>query len=968
MSKPTKNLLEAAANILASQALDEAKAVVIDDYKKNLRSQGLKYPHPEYIKKMHDFVQGLIKGQPDIAIHPVQEEELDESIVLKNEGYGFGGTINGDKDEHVKKIAPHLKRELNNALVQHHARDRAAAKILGNSSSASVRRSKLKIGSKMMGHFLDSSHGRHLADQLNGGVKHDDPKMHAHLKQSAYHFLKDYHPSQFDESVDTSGFDQGPELDEGLHAALMGNLANGHKMKDMENELARKTRELRDLDKKHGNNARIPGTQRHFLHKHITDMQKQVDAHNEAFRKRLREDEQMDESWRDLNPDSVRGQARAAQLRAGTHHTQMSSHSSAPRKVGSDTDEHKATMQHLKDHVGAFHEWTHEQGNYSQHAIQSHQKAHEHLVKHGWKYQPPKTAANPGLSHDYKKGNQTISIGKKDSGGHYLTLSTKNTVKEDEQLDEVWKNNGHTTLTHEGKKKIHVETMGKHHSIYPAGSFAGIHYIVKDHQNNREKSFPWLTDAVKHLSSEGHRDLHPKQFHSLLGSVKEEEELNEAALPKHHVIGHFTKGGGDIVVSHTKSKVTKNPTRDVMIHTPVGKQPLLRSIPKHYGHQEIKDHVERVYSDKIKRAGGITWHSPSEDISQREPRVKKEECDIAEGFLTRTPTFSTREANVVAKITNRLNTTTGGPTAPFQMWKHDDLHQMARDHGLTEPQCKTAIDYAVKQSEAKRYGNESTGFSYRKAQKITEDVDNDLDEAVRVDDSRWKRSHFGTGQTKAAGNWMIGKHKGGWERHHKEGEDHITHNGKYSEAVKAAKAWAKSKGVDTVHIYEGSEPELGLELVESHVTIDAARNKKKRCDSEHPTTAHSVVRGRRSGKYFVVRAHSGMEHVVESDNDLQFRAALFDLLEEEFDILNEDSGIDGPAGEANVDASTKSTKGNKKDAKDAQNARTPAVTLGPVADASDGLAGSLGNVSESYLEARGTAMDKASRLKTLIKK
>lgn len=89
-----------------------------------------------------------------------------------------------------------------------------------------------------------------------------------------------------------------------------------------------------------------------------------------------------------------------------------------------------------------------------------------------------------------------------------------------------------------------------------------------------------------------------------------------------------------------------------------------------------------------------------------------------------------------------------------------------------------------------------------------EDAD-DADSSIvseAVSWERWDRSHAGDKQMKKtmAGNWMVSKDKSGIDFGKKpvEGEDYMTFNGKGKDAVKAAEAWAKKIGVETVYMAE----------------------------------------------------------------------------------------------------------------------------------------------------------------------
>ena len=75
-----------------------------------------------------------------------------------------------------------------------------------------------------------------------------------------------------------------------------------------------------------------------------------------------------------------------------------------------------------------------------------------------------------------------------------------------------------------------------------------------------------------------------------------------------------------------------------------------------------------------------------------------------------------------------------------------------------------------------------------------------IEEAVSSDSvDRYKNENGGKGPA-GHGNWYFSKHKSIDFKNHKEGEDHISVNGKYSDAKKQATAWAKEKGHGVIHL------------------------------------------------------------------------------------------------------------------------------------------------------------------------
>jgi hypothetical protein len=142
-----------------------------------------------------------ISNQSIIAAASVLVEAA--PVTIKNRAYGFHGTLHGNehtKHEHLRKIIPHAKAALTTALAKHQAQDETHAKVFGIKTSAQERRKKMKVTNKTVGHFLDSTHGRHIADALNAGHKH-----HANpgsLASRAHHFMRDYEPKLHEEFDD----------------------------------------------------------------------------------------------------------------------------------------------------------------------------------------------------------------------------------------------------------------------------------------------------------------------------------------------------------------------------------------------------------------------------------------------------------------------------------------------------------------------------------------------------------------------------------------------------------------------------------------------------------------------------------------------------------------------------------------------------------------------------------------------
>jgi len=90
-----------------------------------------------------------------------------------------------------------------------------------------------------------------------------------------------------------------------------------------------------------------------------------------------------------------------------------------------------------------------------------------------------------------------------------------------------------------------------------------------------------------------------------------------------------------------------------------------------------------------------------------------------------------------------------------------------------------------------------------------------IDEAVHVDNSRWIRANGGRNPA-GEGGWFFTKHAGGINfDKHKEGTDHTMVHGKFSEAKKKAKDWAKFQGHHTIYTCESTLPQGDEQLDEA---------------------------------------------------------------------------------------------------------------------------------------------------------
>jgi hypothetical protein len=155
-------------------------------------TQKLLAPHNKYKKGYH--MSKLVPDNMRGIFGSIVVESAD--VQPKNRQYGFLGTLKGTEDQkrkHVQGIAPHAKNALKVGLAKHQENDARMHQLYGLKTSSSKRREKQKVTNRTVEHFLDSVHGRHIADSLNSGKKHTDNPGSLHSR--AHNFMRDYEPS-----------------------------------------------------------------------------------------------------------------------------------------------------------------------------------------------------------------------------------------------------------------------------------------------------------------------------------------------------------------------------------------------------------------------------------------------------------------------------------------------------------------------------------------------------------------------------------------------------------------------------------------------------------------------------------------------------------------------------------------------------------------------------------------------------
>lgn len=99
---------------------------------------------------------------------------------------------------------------------------------------------------------------------------------------------------------------------------------------------------------------------------------------------------------------------------------------------------------------------------------------------------------------------------------------------------------------------------------------------------------------------------------------------------------------------------------------------------------------------------------------------------------------------------------------------------------------------------------------------------------------------------------------------------HVHHDNKISQAVVGPRKnpvghWDDELGVGRVRKTHLGEDEMqpDFELVEEHSTEEQAREAMAKHEKKHPNAKHTVMQGRRTGKWHVVRHTSGGMHIIE---------------------------------------------------------------------------------------------------------
>lgn len=122
-------------------------------------------------------------------------ESVSEAVVLKNKEYGFAGTM-PDHKKHLPKAAKLVHKALSDVQNAHSA----AMKKPGHlTPSLSKKITGQKVDHKLVGHFLDSAHGRHLADYMKGDDHSHIPKT---LRKAAHQFMNNYDPQLFESMLE----------------------------------------------------------------------------------------------------------------------------------------------------------------------------------------------------------------------------------------------------------------------------------------------------------------------------------------------------------------------------------------------------------------------------------------------------------------------------------------------------------------------------------------------------------------------------------------------------------------------------------------------------------------------------------------------------------------------------------------------------------------------------------------------
>lgn len=368
--------------------------------------------------------------------------------------------------------------------------------------------------------------------------------------------------------------------------------------------------------------------------------------------------------------------------------------------------------------------------------------------------------------------------------------------------------------------------------------------------------------AIAHHAKIGHKNI-LVTHHDLKEDVQNDsfEFLGESTIG--------TNGSVSIKVVKGKDKVTKKETRHVEMHSPGQKKVrLITSVNPKHEHSDIINHLKNTHGKKL---DGFKWMSEEvEQLDESWIHVKSHE-DFVKHVKANHP-----DAKHVHHD-NKISQAVVGPRKnPVGHWDDElGVGRVKKSH-LSEEQLdeaprfdhRTAGSHGVIHSDsAKHYkvGEHMDFYDHgtgdKKYGKVT--VNDGKNIHIRHD-GKVKKFKVGINYPGLHEESVADKAT----REKWTAQDFRAHYAKTqkpkSEQEKEHERWERKYTHNKVNEEEQID-EDEMQIVEEFSSKEAADKALEKHNAKHPTAKHSVIQGRRSGKWHVVRHTSGGMHIVEAD-------------------------------------------------------------------------------------------------------
>ena len=336
------------------------------------------------------------------------------------------------------------------------------------------------------------------------------------------------------------------------------------------------------------------------------------------------------------------------------------------------------------------------------------------------------------------------------------------TKEEAEQLDEgldfqnkTSRSGASTThIYHNGK---HLGTIAKHFTkSNPNGS-----YRIQYNSDTIPAGSKGLHAHEGLPSQDAAKKLVSKHVNE---SVEQIDELDRKTLHN-----YLTKSSSDLKAINTARKITANDKSS----------------------EDVKHHA-----DLTRKAG-----NRKKGFSRAYDRLTKEEVELDEAW---SDGVSSRNAHMHARAAAQYRKKANDSASIAKTYEKG-----SSEHNKHMAAYHSAMAKSIKSSyHAGQYGSVSTAKKDHKAemdkakQYKSTNESFDLDEAVEVRHDRYMRSHGK--KASGTGGWFF-THKSGAVNNLDDKKEVHFHQGKFSDAAKSAKAWAKEHGHNTVYVMEEVE-------------------------------------------------------------------------------------------------------------------------------------------------------------------